>query len=58
MSSSNLFDRVYSEKKANFISKGRRKDTCCLSVVYALVVDCQLKVRMTMPGLFIPKLPV
>ena len=28
------------------------KDTCCLSVVDALMVDCQLKVRMAWPGPF------
>ena len=36
------------------------KDMCCLSVVYALMVDCQLKVRMARPGQapFIPELPL
>ena len=29
-----------------------KKDTCCLSVIYALLVDCQLKVRITRSGPF------
>ena len=28
------------------------KDTCCLSVVDALMADCQSKVRMARPGPF------
>ena len=32
--------------------RAAEKDTCCLSVVYALMVDCQLKVRMARPGPF------
>lgn len=58
MSSSNFFNRVYFENLAKFISKGGKKDTCCLKVVYALVVDCQLKARMARPDPFIPELPV
>ena len=44
--------RVILKTKPILSVKADEKDPCCLSVVYALMVDWQLKVSMAWPGPF------
>ena len=47
-----MFKKIILKTKPILSVKTEEKGTCCLSVVYALMVYGQLKVKMARPGPF------